>query len=43
MKFLDGKPILKRDYGKNPDLKRAIPGRFPIGKFQKLPMCNFEC
>jgi len=37
MKFLVGKVILKRDYGKNPDIKRGIPGSFPYGKFQKFP------
>jgi len=37
MKFPNGKPILKRDYGKIPDLKRAIPGSLPVGKLQKLP------
>jgi len=41
MKFLVERIILKRDYGKNPDPKRAIPGGFPIGKFQKFPMCKF--
>jgi hypothetical protein len=29
MKFLDGKPILKRDYGKNSRPKKGYSGRLP--------------
>jgi hypothetical protein len=43
MKFLVGKVILKRDYGKKSYLKTGLTGKFPAGKFQKFPMCNFEC
>jgi len=41
MKLPVGKLFWKENWGRNSRLKAGIVGSFPVGRVQKLPICEF--